>query len=61
MSRTIPPFPQYAFMAWCSVKSTGTNLSNVEWEGDCVNEEMESICTEEVISYGIILTYAWND
>jgi hypothetical protein len=22
----IPPLPQFAFMAWCSVKSTGTNL-----------------------------------
>jgi hypothetical protein len=23
MSGAIPPFPQYAFMAWCSVKSLG--------------------------------------
>jgi hypothetical protein len=23
MSGTIPPFPQYAFMAWCSVKAQG--------------------------------------
>jgi hypothetical protein len=22
----IPPLPQYAFMEWCSVKSTGTTL-----------------------------------
>jgi hypothetical protein len=28
MDGAIPPLPQYAFMAWCSVKkeSTGTNL-----------------------------------
>jgi len=27
MSATIPPFPQYTFMGWCSVKkSTGTTL-----------------------------------
>jgi hypothetical protein len=23
MSETIPPLPQYAFMAWCSVKAQG--------------------------------------
>jgi hypothetical protein len=23
MSGAIPPFPQYAFMAWCSVKAQG--------------------------------------
>jgi hypothetical protein len=23
MSEAIPPLPQYAFMAWCSVKSLG--------------------------------------
>jgi hypothetical protein len=23
MSGTIPPLPQYAFMAWCSVKAQG--------------------------------------
>jgi len=23
MSRAIPPLPQYAFMAWCSVKAQG--------------------------------------
>jgi hypothetical protein len=27
MSGAIPPLPQYALMAWCSVKSTGTALS----------------------------------
>jgi hypothetical protein len=27
MSEAIPPLPQYASMAWCSVKSTGTTLS----------------------------------
>jgi len=28
MSAAITPFPQYAFMAWCSIKkSTGTILS----------------------------------
>jgi hypothetical protein len=26
MSGAIPPFPQYAFMAWWSVKNTGTTL-----------------------------------
>jgi len=26
MSGAIPPLPQYAFMAWCLVKSTGTTL-----------------------------------
>jgi hypothetical protein len=26
MSGVIPPLPQYAFMAWCLVKSTGTTL-----------------------------------
>jgi hypothetical protein len=26
MSGAIPPLPQYAFMAWCLVKSTGTSL-----------------------------------
>jgi hypothetical protein len=26
MSGGIPPFPLYAFMAWCLVKSTGTTL-----------------------------------
>jgi hypothetical protein len=26
MSGTIPPFTQYAFMAWCSVKNTGETL-----------------------------------
>jgi hypothetical protein len=26
MSGAIPPFPQYASMAWCSVKSTGLTL-----------------------------------
>jgi hypothetical protein len=26
MRGAIPPLPQYAFMAWCSVKSTGTTL-----------------------------------
>jgi hypothetical protein len=26
MSGAIPPLPQYAFMAWCSVKSIGTTL-----------------------------------
>jgi hypothetical protein len=26
MSGVIPPLPQYAFMAWCSVKNTGTTL-----------------------------------
>jgi hypothetical protein len=24
MSGGVPPLPKYAFMAWCSVKSTGT-------------------------------------
>jgi len=27
MSGAIPPLPQYASMAWCSVKSKGTTLS----------------------------------
>jgi len=27
MRRAIPPLPQYAFMAWCSLKSTGATLS----------------------------------
>jgi hypothetical protein len=26
MSEAIHPLPQYAFMAWCLVKSTGTTL-----------------------------------
>jgi hypothetical protein len=27
MGGAVPPFPQYAFMAWCSVRgSTGTTL-----------------------------------
>jgi hypothetical protein len=26
MSAAMPPLPQYAFMAWCLVKSTGTTL-----------------------------------
>jgi hypothetical protein len=26
MSGTIPPLPQYAFMAWCSVKAQGQFL-----------------------------------
>jgi len=26
MNGAIPPLPQYALMAWCSVKSTGTTL-----------------------------------
>jgi len=26
MREAIPPLPQYAFMAWCSVKSTGATL-----------------------------------
>jgi hypothetical protein len=26
MSGAIPPLPQYAFMAWCSIKNTGTTL-----------------------------------
>jgi hypothetical protein len=26
MSGAIPPLPQYAFMAWCLVKSTGATL-----------------------------------
>jgi hypothetical protein len=26
MSGAIPPLTQYAFIAWCSVKSTGTTL-----------------------------------
>jgi hypothetical protein len=26
MRGAIPPLPQYAFMAWCLVKSTGTTL-----------------------------------
>jgi hypothetical protein len=26
MRGAIPPLPQYDFMAWCSVKSTGTIL-----------------------------------
>jgi hypothetical protein len=26
MRGVIPPLSQYAFMVWCSVKSTGTNL-----------------------------------
>jgi len=26
MCGAIPPFPQYAFMVWCSVESTGTTL-----------------------------------
>jgi hypothetical protein len=29
MCGAIPPLPQYAFMAWCSVKSTGTTLCRV--------------------------------
>jgi len=26
MRGVIPPHPQYAIMAWCSVKNTGTTL-----------------------------------
>jgi len=26
MREAIPPLPQYAFMAWCSVESTGITL-----------------------------------
>jgi hypothetical protein len=26
MRGAIPPFPQYAFMTWCSFKSTGTSV-----------------------------------
>jgi hypothetical protein len=27
ISGAVPPFTKYAFMAWCSVKSTGINLT----------------------------------
>jgi hypothetical protein len=27
MSGSIPPFPQYTFMAWCSVKKKGTGAT----------------------------------
>jgi len=26
MSRALPSLPQYAFMAWCSIRSKGTTL-----------------------------------
>jgi hypothetical protein len=29
MSGAIPPFPQYALMAWCSVKTQGQLLPNL--------------------------------
>jgi hypothetical protein len=28
MRGAIPPLTQYAFMAWCSIKNTGTNFND---------------------------------
>jgi hypothetical protein len=37
MSGAIPPLPQYAFMAWCSVKAQGQLLPFTEDLADFVN------------------------
>jgi len=44
MSGTIPSFPQYAFMAWCSVKAQGQlyiylYLSSI---GTCLSAEVQN-------------------
>jgi len=31
MSKAVPPIPQYAFMAWCSVKVQG-NFTFIKWK-----------------------------
>jgi hypothetical protein len=49
MNGAIPPLPQYAFMAWCSVKrSTGTTLPMKSLSG----------LTGHVVS--IITNYLWS-
>jgi len=30
MHRAIPTLPQYDFMTWCSIKSTGTTLYSIK-------------------------------
>jgi len=40
MSGTVTPFPQYAFMAWCSAKAQGQLYilpfyNTVKWEDGC--------------------------
>jgi hypothetical protein len=40
MSGAIPPFPQYAFMAWCSVKKAQGKLYLFIWE-DRINVDLK--------------------
>jgi len=35
MSGVIPPLPQYAFMAWCSVKGTGLHARTGSFWKSC--------------------------
>jgi hypothetical protein len=52
MREDIPPLPQYAFLAWCSVKkSTGTNLTLL------LRERNQREDRENYISYYYLLTY----
>jgi len=34
MSEAIPPFPQYVFMAWCSVKAWGKLYFTLLYDGN---------------------------
>jgi hypothetical protein len=36
MSEAIPPLPQYAFMAWCSVKAQGQLYLHLYLQADTV-------------------------
>jgi len=51
MNGTIPPLPQYAFMAWCSAKAQGKLcLYDTSIVMGCDDEEKEIMNTEQQLT-----------
>jgi hypothetical protein len=47
MCGAIPPLPQYAFMAWCSVKSLEVNIEELGKEPNriYINDTIKNVCS----------------
>jgi len=57
MSGVIPPLPQYAFIAWCSVKAQGQLYHNLTLKSDKINNHLlETMC-----KFPTLVVYLWHN
>jgi len=59
MRGVIRPLPQYAFMAWCSIKSTGTTFSEQQWERLILTHYIRSFFTNVNHNLKTLLGWYW--